>query len=187
LKSNTHKARVSASRSRSGRRNTHNQSSHGGARVGAGAPAGNESAKKSPPWLESYDLDTFAGVDAFTKELLRLTWIGDLGTRQSGDCLAILRLLLERRLWLPSGSEKWNPEIGRYNTPTPEKGKEPNVDSAIIELGNIDLSSRVKCEEMIQYVTALQAEGRLQPKQAQVMIQAINNNLEALKLQEGKM
>jgi hypothetical protein len=67
-------------------------------------------------------LDTFSGVDDFMKELLRLTWVGDLGTRQSANCLGILRLLLERRLWLPSGSDHYNPETGRYNDPTPEKG-----------------------------------------------------------------
>lgn len=103
-------------------RNTHNRN-FGKANPRMARP-NNDSAKKSPPWLESYDLDTFRGVDDFTKELLRLTWTGDLGTRQSGNCLAILRLLLERRLWLPTGGDRLNPEIGRYGRPSPEKGEE---------------------------------------------------------------
>jgi hypothetical protein len=88
----------------------------------------NESARKSPPWLESYDLDTFKGVDNFTKELLKLSWTGDLGTRQSSNCLGVLRLLLERRLWLPTSSDRLNPEIGRYGQPSPEKGEEQDSD-----------------------------------------------------------
>jgi hypothetical protein len=152
----------------------------------------NDSARKSSPWLDKYDLDTFKSVDAFMKELLKQTWTGKLGTRQSADCLAILRLLLERRLWLPSGSGHYNPETGRYNTPNPEKGEEDseeanstetNSDSPIEDLPKMNLSSPEQCEKMMQYVTGLQAEGRLQPKQAQVIIQAINNALEALKLQ----
>lgn len=150
----------------------------------------NDSARKSPPWLDKYDLDTFKGVDAFMKELLQQTWTGKLGTRQSANCLAILRLLLERRLWLPSGSDHYNPETGLYNAPNPEKGEEDseeadstetNSDSPIVDLPKMSLSSPEKCEEMMQYVTGLQAEGRLQPKQAQVIIQAINNALEAFK------
>jgi hypothetical protein len=113
------RSRVSGE-SRGSARNTHNQSSHGGKRKGAGAPLGNDSAKKRLPWLSEYDLDTFQGVDAFTKELLKATWSGRLGSRQSNDCLGILRLLLERRFWLPSGADKWNPETHRFNTPTPE-------------------------------------------------------------------
>jgi hypothetical protein len=105
-------------------RSTHIQSSHGGVRAGAGAPEGNESAKKRLPWLDNYDLDTFAGVDAFTKELLKKTFTGELGTRQSADCLAILHLLLERRFWLPSGCDKWSPETHKFNDPWPGQGEE---------------------------------------------------------------
>jgi hypothetical protein len=93
------------------------------------ARAGNLPAKKAPPWLDSYDLDTYAGVDAFTKELLKATWTGVLGTRQgvlgtrqAADCLATLRLLLERRLWLPTSGEAFNPEVGKYGRPSPERG-----------------------------------------------------------------
>jgi hypothetical protein len=103
-------------------RNTHNRN-FGKANPRMARPE-NDSAKRSPPWLAEYDLDTFKGVDNFAKELLRLTWVGDLGTRQSGNCLAILRLLLERRLWLPMSSDRLNPELGKYGRASPEKGKE---------------------------------------------------------------
>lgn len=98
-------------------RNTHNRN-FGRPNPNMARPE-NESAKKSPPWLECYNLDSFSGVDDFMKELLKLTWTGDLGTRQSADCLGILRLLLERRYWLPSGNDKYNPETHRLNDPWP--------------------------------------------------------------------
>jgi hypothetical protein len=60
-----------------------------------GAPVGNENAKKSLPWLETYDLTTASGVDAFMQELVRQVWTGKLGTRAGSTINGTLRLLLE--------------------------------------------------------------------------------------------
>ena len=61
------------------------------------ARPGNDSARKTLPWLDCYGSDTYAGVDAFAIELLKATWTGALGRQQSADCLVILGLVMERR------------------------------------------------------------------------------------------
>ncbi len=63
-----------------------------------GAPAGNKNAKKSLAWLESYDLTSAEGIRLFLVELIRRTWIGELGTRQAGALNGSMRLLLEHEL-----------------------------------------------------------------------------------------
>ena len=67
----------------------------------SGAPAGNENAKKSLAWLDSYDLSTPGGVDGFLQEVIKRTWTGDLGTRAAGALNGSLRILLEH-LTLPA-------------------------------------------------------------------------------------
>ena len=81
-------------------RTPYNQS-RGGRRLGAGAPAGNLNGAKKLPWLESYDLSTPAGVDQFLQQVIRATWMGELGTRAAGALNGSLRLLLEH-LALPA-------------------------------------------------------------------------------------
>jgi len=65
-----------------------------------GAPASNVNAKKSLPWLSSYDLTTPEGVDSFLQEVIKRTWTGELGTRAAGALNGSLRILLEH-LTLP--------------------------------------------------------------------------------------
>jgi len=67
----------------------------------SGAPAGNENAKKTLTWLDSYDLSSPEGVDAFLQEVIRRTWTGELGTRAAGALNGSLRILLEH-LTLPA-------------------------------------------------------------------------------------
>jgi hypothetical protein len=71
------------------------------AKVRQGAPYGNENAKKTLTWLDSYDLSTPAGVDGFLQEVIRRTWTGELGTRAAGALNGSLRILLEH-LTLPA-------------------------------------------------------------------------------------
>jgi len=66
-----------------------------------GAPVGNVNAKKSLPWLSSYDLTTPEGVDRFLQEVIKRTWTGELGTRAAGALNGSLRILLEH-LTLPA-------------------------------------------------------------------------------------
>jgi len=66
-----------------------------------GAPAGNENAKKSLAWLDTYDLSTPEGVDGFLQEVIKRTWTGELGTRAAGALNGSLRILLEH-LTLPA-------------------------------------------------------------------------------------
>jgi hypothetical protein len=89
---------------------------------------------------------------------------------------------------LPTSSDRRNPETGKYGRPSPEKGEEDSdeSDSPIVDLPKIDLNTPEKCQEMMQYVTTLQAKGRIKPKQAEVIFQAINNALELCKLQTSK-
>lgn len=61
---------------------------------------------------------------------------------------------------------------------------ETESQSASSELGEIDLGSPEKYHELIDRIKILQAAGRLEPGQAQVMIQSINNALTIHKLQE---
>jgi hypothetical protein len=51
---------------------------------------------------------------------------------------------------------------------------------------HVDLSTPEKCEQMKQYITSLQAEGRLTGKQAEVMFQSVNNALEVCKRETSK-
>jgi hypothetical protein len=69
--------------------------------VRRGAPAGNENAKKSLAWLDSYDLSSPQGVDGFLQEVIRRIWTGELGTRAAGVLNGSLRILLEH-LTLPA-------------------------------------------------------------------------------------
>jgi hypothetical protein len=66
-----------------------------------GGQAGNENAKKTLAWLDSYDLSNAEGVDAFLQEVIKQTWTGQLGTRAAGALNGSLRLLLEH-LSLPA-------------------------------------------------------------------------------------
>lgn len=63
-----------------------------------GAPKGNENAKKSLAWLESYDLSSSDGVRGFLQEIIKHTWDGSLGSRQAGALNGTMRLLLEHDL-----------------------------------------------------------------------------------------
>ena len=69
----------------------------------------------------------------------------------------------------------------RISKPTGESNEknstETDSESLIPELGKIDLSSPEKCEELIQRIKNLQAAGRLEADQAQVMIRTVNNAL----------
>ena len=65
------------------------------AKIRQGAPYGNENAKKTLEWLDSYDLSTPAGLDAFMQEVVRQVWTGELGTRAASSINGTLRLLLE--------------------------------------------------------------------------------------------
>lgn len=71
------------------------------AKMRQGAPYGNENAKKTLTWLDSYDLSTPAGLDAFMQEVVRQVWTGELGTRAASSINGTLRLLLEH-MTLPS-------------------------------------------------------------------------------------
>jgi hypothetical protein len=70
----------------------------GGARVGSGAPRSNVNASKSLAWLESYDLTSSDGVRGFLQEIIKHTWIGDLGTRAASALNGSVRLMLEHEL-----------------------------------------------------------------------------------------
>ena len=67
----------------------------------SGAPAGNENAKKSLAWLDTFDLSNPESIDLFLREVIRATWEGRLGTRAAGALNGSLRLLLEH-LALPA-------------------------------------------------------------------------------------
>ena len=67
----------------------------------SGAPAGNENARKSLAWLDSYDLSAPQGLDSFMQEVVRRVWTGELGTRAASSINGTLRLLLEH-LTLPA-------------------------------------------------------------------------------------
>ena len=94
------RVRVSSSRSRSGR--TQNESGRV-VRVSGpqllralrGGQLGNRNAVKALEWLDSYDLSTPAGLDAFMQEVVRQVWRGELGTRAASSINGTLRLLLE--------------------------------------------------------------------------------------------
>lgn len=60
-----------------------------------GAPHGNENARKRLPWLESYDLSSLEGIQGFLREIVKHTWIGDLGTRQASALNSTCGLLLQ--------------------------------------------------------------------------------------------
>ncbi len=89
------RSRMSSSRSRSPRTQNNRMRGLGG------APAGNENARKTLEWLDSYDLSSPEGVDAFLQEVIKRTWTGELGTRAAGALNGSLRILLEH-LTLPS-------------------------------------------------------------------------------------
>jgi len=63
-----------------------------------GAPHGNGNAKKTPAWLESYDLSTSEGVRSFLQEIIKHTWTGELGTRAASALNGSVRLMLEHEL-----------------------------------------------------------------------------------------
>jgi hypothetical protein len=89
------------------------------------------------------------------------------------------------------GKESWGSDIteGRNLCPEcydklsaqPEKAENENsetLQSTKLELGEIDLSTPEKCNQLIERIKSLQAAGRLEPGQARVMIQTVNNALE---------
>jgi hypothetical protein len=65
------------------------------AKARAFARYGNQNAKKSLAWLDSYDLSSPQGVDGFLQEVIKRTWTGELGTRAAGALNGSLRILLE--------------------------------------------------------------------------------------------
>lgn len=91
------RSRVASSRSRSPR--TQNTTGH--YRNVHQARYGNQNAKKALAWLDSYDLSSPEGVDAFLQQVIKCTWTGELGTRAAGALNGSLRILLEH-LTLPS-------------------------------------------------------------------------------------
>lgn len=58
-------------------------------------------AKKALKWLDTYDLTSPEGVDAFLQEVIKATWEARLGTRAAGALNGSLRILLEH-LTLPA-------------------------------------------------------------------------------------
>lgn len=60
-----------------------------------GAPRGNGNAKKRLPWLANYDLSSLEGIQSFLREVVKHTWIGDLGTRQASALNSTCGLLLQ--------------------------------------------------------------------------------------------
>jgi hypothetical protein len=66
-----------------------------------GGQLGNRNAVKALEWLDSYDLSTPAGLDAFMQEVVKQVWTGELGTRAASSINGTLRLLLEH-MTLPS-------------------------------------------------------------------------------------
>jgi hypothetical protein len=59
-----------------------------------GGQAGNRNAAKSLPWLDSYDLSTPDGIEAFLREAIHQIWTGDLGSRAAGALNSALHLLI---------------------------------------------------------------------------------------------
>ena len=84
MKSNTRKSVSGRGASRSG---VHKST--------GGAPRGNGNAKKRLPWLASYDLGSLEGIQSFLREVVKHTWIGDLGTRQASALNSTCGLLLQ--------------------------------------------------------------------------------------------
>jgi hypothetical protein len=70
-----------------------------------GGQPGNKNAQKSLEWLDSYDLSTPAGLDAFMQEVIRRVWTCELGTRAASSINGTLRLLLEH-MTLPALEER---------------------------------------------------------------------------------
>jgi hypothetical protein len=62
------------------------------------ARPGNQNAKKTLKWLESYDLSTAEGVRGFLQEIVKHTWTGELGTRAASALNGTVRLMLEHEL-----------------------------------------------------------------------------------------
>lgn len=60
-----------------------------------GAPAGNLNGQKALEWLDSYDLLTPAGIEAFMKDAAKALWTGKLGSRTAGALNGLIRLQLE--------------------------------------------------------------------------------------------
>ena len=84
------------------------------AKVRQGAPYGNENAKKTLTWLDSYDLSTPAGLDAFMQEVVKQVWRGELGTRAASSINGTLRLLLEH-MTLPSLEKRFEQLEGKQH------------------------------------------------------------------------
>jgi len=66
-----------------------------------GAPKGNLNGQKTLAWLESFDLSTPVGIEAFMVEAAKALWTGRLGSRTAGALNGLLRILLEH-LSLPA-------------------------------------------------------------------------------------
>ncbi|MGA2460182.1 MAG: hypothetical protein ABSF82_02045 [Candidatus Bathyarchaeia archaeon] len=62
------------------------------------ARPGNQNAKKTLAWVDSFDLSSQEGVRQFLAEVVKATWTGDLGSRAAGALNGSLRLLLEHEV-----------------------------------------------------------------------------------------
>jgi hypothetical protein len=62
------------------------------------ARPGNQNAKKTLAWVESYDLGSSEGVRNFLQEIIKHTWTGELGTRAASALNGSVRLMLEHEL-----------------------------------------------------------------------------------------
>jgi hypothetical protein len=59
-----------------------------------GGQLGNMNASKSLPWLDSYNLESVEGIQAFMVEAIRHIWTGQLGSRAAGALNSCLTLLI---------------------------------------------------------------------------------------------
>ena len=62
------------------------------------ARPGNQNAKKTLAWVESYDLTSRSGVDAFLQEVVKKTWTGELGSRACGAINGTMKILIEHEV-----------------------------------------------------------------------------------------
>jgi len=63
-----------------------------------GAPAGNANAKKRVPWLDSHDLNSPEGAQAFLQEIVKLILTGQIGARQASPLNGTINLLLQSQV-----------------------------------------------------------------------------------------
>ena len=76
-----------------------------------GAPAGN--AKKRVPWLDSHDLNSPEGAQAFLQEIVKLILTGQIGARQASPLNGTINLLLQVKSYRCLRGESRNLRLGR--------------------------------------------------------------------------